>query len=288
MGRAVVGVDGWDDVTGALLAVTEAVGAPSLDLAVDPGWAIGLFLAQLRVAAFVMAAPSLAMAVPRPARLAFALAVGTALSSTVEVPAVPELVAHAVVNVGVGALLGWLVGIVFHTFASAGGIVDISASTSIAAVIDPSRGEQGALFNRLFQMVGLTAFHVSGGLTLLVSMLGWSTRAVPLDGRMDPDPGLADLAVRELGTMMVLAVELAAPVVAALFIVELVFGLAARFAPTANVFMLSLPVRVGLAMMLSLTCFAMFPAFTDAMLLHTRQTAIDVLNGIGVDQVPTG
>lgn len=254
----------------------------NLDLAVDPGWAIGLFLAQLRAAVFVVAAPQLGQAVPAMGRWAFAVAIGTAMTSSVAETTVGGLLAYALVNVVVGGLLGWGLGILFHTFAAAGGLADISAATSIASVIDPTRGEQGAVFSRMFSVVGLTLFHIAGGLTLLVTVLAWSIEAVPLDGQLSLSPGIADVLIDQVGTMMILAVELAAPIMAALFLVEMVLGLAARFAPTANVFLLGMPVKVGMAMMLSLTVFAMFPAFTDAIVTTTKDTAIDLLNGIGV------
>ena len=46
----------------------------------------------------------------------------------------------------------WATGLLFHAFAIAGGLTDLSAATSIAAVVDPTRGEQGAVFNRLFSI----------------------------------------------------------------------------------------------------------------------------------------
>ena len=253
-----------------------------LDLAIDPGWVLGLLLAQLRVAVFVITSPQLGRAAGRSARWAFAVAVGFALATPVAVTTTGALLGHALVNVLVGGLMGWGLGLLFHTFAVAGGIADISATTSIAAVLDPTLGEQGAVFSRLFTMTGLTLFNVGGGLTLLVTLLGSSVAAIPLDGRIRPSPGLVDVVLEDIGTLMVLGLELAAPIAAALFLVEVVLGRAARFAPTANVFILGMPVKVGLAMLLAVTCFAMFPGFVDAIGLATRDTAIELLNGLGV------
>lgn len=254
----------------------------NLDLAIDPGWAMGLLLAQLRIAAFTLAAPQLGRAVPTPGRLAFVLAMGLALTSPVDVSSVPQLIGFGVVNAAIGALLGYVVGVLFHLFAIAGSMADLSAATSIASVLDPTRGEQGAVFSRIFQITGLTLFHVAGGLTLLVSTLGWSIRAVPLDGQMRLSSGLATLVMELVGTLMISGFELAVPIVAALFMIELTLGLASRFAPTANVFMLGMPVKVGVAMLVSLTSLAMFPQFVTALVDSTRDTVVDVLNGVGV------
>lgn len=253
---------------------------------VDPAWAIGLFLAQLRVAMFTVAAAPLGAAVPGPGRIAFIVAIGFGLTHPVEAPTVGALLGYAVVNAALGAILGYLAGLLFHLFAVAGSIADMTAATSIASVIDPTRGEQGAVFARFFQVAGLTLFHVAGGLTLLVTALGWSVRAVPLDGAMRLSPGVGSLAIEGVGTLMVAGFELAIPIVAALFMIELVLGLAARFAPTANVFILGLPIKVGVAMVVSVVSIAMFPQFMTGLVDTSRDTVIDLLNGIGVPVAP--
>lgn len=254
----------------------------TLDLVIDPGWALGLVLAQVRVAMFTVAAPQLGAAITTPGRMAFVLAGGFAMSSPVSMGSTGELLAHAVVNAAVGAMLGFVVGLLFHLFAVAGSLADLSAATSVAAVLDPTRGEQGAVFSRIFQITGLTLFHVAGGMALLVSTLAWSVQAVPLDGRLQVQAGVATVVLELIGTMMVSGFELAVPIVAALFLIELTLGLAARFAPTANVFLLGMPVKVGVAMLVSLTALAMFPQFVAGVIDTSRDAVVDVLNGVGM------
>lgn len=254
----------------------------NLDLAIDPSWAIGLLLAQIRVAMFTVAAPQLGAAITSPGRMAFVIATGFAMTGPVTATTTADLIAFAVVNAAVGIVLGFVVGLLFHLFAVAGALADLSAATSIASVLDPTRGEQGAVFSRLFQVTGLTLFHVAGGMALLVSSLAWSVRAVPLDGQLDLDPGIGSIVLELVGTLMVAGFELAVPIVAALFLIELTLGLAARFAPTANVFLLGMPVKVGVAMLVSLTALAMFPQFVAGMIDSSRDAVVDVLNGMGV------
>lgn len=255
----------------------------NLDLALDPGWAIGLLLAQLRVAAFVVAAPQVGSAVPLPGRLAFTLAMGLALTSPVAVvPDVPGLIALGLVNAVVGGTLGFIVGVAFQLFAVAGSLVDVTAATSIATVFDPTRGEQGAVFSRLFNIAGLTLFYVAGGLALLVGTLGWSLRAVPLDGSLALQPGISTVVLDLVQMLMVAGFELALPVLGALFLIEIVLGLASRFAPTANVFLLGMPAKVGVAMVVSITSVALFPAFMAGLLDTTERAVFDVLDAMVV------
>lgn len=255
----------------------------NLDLAIDPGWAVGLLLAQVRVAAFVVTAPQLGSAVPGPGRLAFVVAMSLALTSPVaQVPDVPGLIALGVVNAVVGGALGFVVGVTFQLFAVAGSLIDVTAATSIATVFDPTRGEQGAVFARLFSIAGLTLFHVAGGLALLVGTLGWSLRAVPLDGALELQPGMSTIVLDLVQMLMVAGFELALPVLGALFLIEVVLGIASRFAPTANVFLLGMPAKVGVAMVVSVTSVALFPAFMTGLLDTTERAVFDMLDAMVV------
>jgi flagellar biosynthetic protein FliR len=255
----------------------------NLDLAVDANWVLGLLLATTRVGAFVVAAPQLGSAIPTSAKLGFTVAIGWFLVGPVggEVT-LARLIGLAAVNAGVGVLLGWLLGVLFHMFAVAGSLIDVSAGTSIGAVLDPTRGDQGAVFSRFFQIAGLALFHALGGLALLVSVLAWSTRAVPLDGVATFTPAVADAAGGLVSRLMVAGTEVAMPVLAVLMMTELVLALAARFAPTANVFLLGLPAKTLLAITMAGMSVALFPEAVDGLLQLSRQTAIEVLNGIGV------
>lgn len=255
----------------------------ALELAIDANWVMGLLLATTRVGAFAVASPQLGSVIPTPAKLALAASLGFFLTTgiTGEVT-IARLVGLVVVNATVGVAMGWLLGVLFHMFAVAGTMIDASAGTSIASIIDPTRGEQGAVFSRLFQVGGLALFYALGGLGLLVSTVVWSVRAVPLGGSANLDGGaLATAATTLTGRLMVAGLEVALPVLGVLLLAELVLGLAARFAPTANVFLLGLPAKVFLALSVAGMSVALFPEAVEGLMDLSRQTAVEVLNGFG-------
>lgn len=252
-----------------------------LQLAVDPAWAAGLLLSVTRVAAFVVASPLLARAVAVPARMALALALGTFLASPVETPlTLAGLLGAATVNAATGFALGWLTGLVVHLFPVAGGLVDVVSGLAVAQVFDPTRGEQGSLFNRAFALTGATLFLVVGGLELVVRGLALSVEVIALDGALAPTPALADLALRRTTGLMVAGLELALPVVSALFLVEVVLGIASRFAPQANVFLLGLPVKLFVALSTASLALLLFPEAVGGALDVAGEAFRDTLAGL--------
>lgn len=253
-----------------------------LNLSLDAAWAAGFVLSMTRVAAFVIAALPLARAIPMPGRLAVSVAVGLFLATPVQEPlTLASLLAAGATNALVGVVLGHLTTMILHAFGMAGGFIDTISGLSVAAVLDPTRGEQGALFSRLFHLAALTMFFATSGLELLVRGLALSVEAVRLDGSLNASPGaLLDVAVGQLSQLMLIGAELALPVLAGLFLVELVLGLASRFAPQANVLLLGLPAKVLLTLMMSGVVLALFPEALDGVLALGRDSVIDTLRGL--------
>jgi flagellar biosynthesis protein FliR len=250
-------------------------------LAIDSGWALGLVLALTRVAGFAIASPLLRV-VPLPGRLAVALALGLFLAAPPQVePTMTFLLSAAALNAGIGVALGYLSGLVMHLFPVAGSVIDMTSGLAAAAIFDPARGEQGAVFTRLFSVLATAMFYAAGGLAILVRGLDLSVRAIPLDGAIAPNAGLVSLAARGTGRLFLAGVELAIPVLAALFVTELVLGIASRFAPQANIFLVGLPAKIFVALVMSSLSLLLFPETMDGAMRSIADTMTAVLRGLG-------
>jgi flagellar biosynthesis protein FliR len=263
-------------------------GVVTLDLPIDAAWAVGLMLAIIRVGSFVVTSPIIGKTIGAPARLAFTVAIGTALSypipATLEVPG---LIGAAVVNAVIGGVLGFLSGMIIHLFGVAGGIVDFVSGLSVATVFDPLSGQQGAVFQRLFHLTAVALFLVSGGLSLIVGALFASVRVLPLDGGLAPTALLSETVMTLVSTLFRAGVELVLPVIGVLLMLELALGLAARFSPQANILMLGLPMKILAAITVVGAAFVLFP---DAM-LDVQRTFGDAseaaLRGLGATSSTT-
>ncbi len=253
-----------------------------MELALDPAWTAGLVLAILRTTGFVLSSPIFPAGIPVVARVGVAIGLGlfwaTPFAGSLSIGG---LVGAAVVNIGVGVILGHLTLIVFSIFPMAGGLIDVTSGMGIAAVLDPNQGIQAALFNRLFTMAALAMFMLIGGDAMLIHGIGLSMEMIPLDGTLDFSVGLLPFVMTGLQTMMVAAAELALPTVAALFMTEVVLGLASRFAPTANVFVLGLPLRLLLTLSTVGVTLSMFPGATRGAMRLMREAIVAGLRGMG-------
>jgi flagellar biosynthesis protein FliR len=253
-----------------------------VELPVDAGWAVGMMLGLIRVAAFAVASPIIGRAVPMTGRVAFTFAVGFAVTQpVVGIVEVGDLLAAGTVNAVVGAAMGYVSGLIVHLFNTAGGVIDIFSGLAVATVFDPMQGDQGGVFARMFNLVAITMFLVGGGMMLLVGGLVGSVRLLPLDAALSPQPGLTGLVVDLVSQLVRVGVELALPVIGVLLMLELTLGIASRFAPQANVFLLGLPAKIMTAITVVGASWVLFPDAVAAMEETMGRSMHAVLRGLG-------
>ncbi|QAY60062.1 type III secretion protein [Microbacterium protaetiae] len=236
---------------------------------VDFAWLEATMLAAVRVTAFLFISPPFSHgAVPARIKGMLGIGLGLAVSGTVA-PGyrsldVAPFLGTLVVQLVIGALLGFLVLLCFSAVQTAGGLIDVFGGFQISQIFDPQAQINGAQFTRLFQMTALTMLFVSGGYQLIIAGLARSFTAVPLGGTFDV-ANAAHLLVAGLSQMFLAAVQIAGPLLVVLFLADVALGLVTRGAPALNAFALGMPVKVLLALVLGGSVFAALPGIVDAL-----------------------
>jgi len=253
-----------------------------LDVPFDTAWIVGFILASSRMAAFAVVSPFLGRGIAMPARIAFTVAVALAATTPVSgLIEIGDLVAAMLINLTIGGVLGYLTGLIINLYSVAGGVVDISSGLAVSAVFDPMQGDQSGAYSRLFHLTAVTLFVTAGGLALLVGGLIGSTRLLPVTAGLSVHPGLGGEVVTLTALVVRRGVELALPAIGVLMLIELALGIAARFAPQANVFLLGLPAKLLTSLTVVGSSWALFPDAMRNVESTVERTFDVVLAGLG-------
>lgn len=246
-----------------------------MDLAIDMPWLMQLMLAAVRVTVFLVIAPPFSYR-GFPARVKAMLGVGLALAIAPQFTAPVEWDAAAFITALVlevlgGALLGFLVMIVFAAVQSAGNLIDLFGGFQLAQAFDPLTAVNGAQFTRLFQLLALVLLFTTGGHQLIIAGLARSFVAVPPGAAFDLADPVA-LAVTATGQLLLAAVQIAGPLVIVLFLADVGLGLLTRVAPALNAFALGFPLKILITFTLVTVVVVALPqvvaALTDDALAH--------------------
>jgi type III secretion protein T len=157
-------------------------------------------------------------------------------------------------EVVIGFVLGYLVFWMFWAVQAAGTYIDNQRGTAIASSIDPLQGHEASPMGLLFSQAFVTYFFALGGFLVVLGLLYASYTQWPIDqllpiGRDASFPALM-LEILDRGTM--LAILLSAPVVVIMFLAEFALAMISRFAPQIQVFILAMPIKSAIAMLILL------------------------------------
>jgi len=215
----------------------------------------------LRIGGLVMVAPLLGTrAVPRRVKGMLALALGFAMAPLAgpppPLPGVDPLTVLLVAReVLIGVAMGFVLRLAFEAGALAGEFIAQGTGLAFAVLADPMRGTNSGVVGQWFYLCFALLFLSMNGHLLLVELLADSWRAVPLGADWTPDA--ASLAAIPIfaGRMFAVGLQIALPVVLAMLVVNLAFGVMSRAAPALNPIQLGLPASLllGLFLMMLLT-----------------------------------
>ncbi len=251
-----------------------------MNISVDFAWLEAALLAVVRATAFIVIAPPFSYnAIPLRIKGMLALGLGLAMSSRVspgyEVSETGPFVTSLVLEVVTGAVLGFLVYLVFAAIQSAGSLIDLFGGFSVAQAFDPQSMVNGAQFTRLFQMTVLALLFASDGYQLIIGGLARSFDAIPLGGGLDLSQP-AQAMTGAVTQLFVAAAQIAGPLLVILFLADAGLGLLTRVAPALNAFALGFPLKI----MLTLALGGLIVTSLGPIVVSLVATAMDELTGV--------
>ena len=218
----------------------------------------GLFLASLRIGAFLIASPFFGgSSVPLQVRIIMAVLLGVAVVTTVEVP---DWQAFAGLNglqvilteLAIGISSGLILTIWFSAALLAGEKIASSAGLGFAAQIDPDSGGQTPVVSKTFSLFLTVIFLSWNGHLLVLRAVADSYTYLPV-GAMPAFPVLIQSGIAAAGSMFFAATIIMLPLTAFLMAINLVIGVITRSAPQLNLFSFGFPISmIGIFVLLYL------------------------------------
>ncbi len=223
-----------------------------------PDLAFGFMLVLCRVSAAVMVLPGFGESeVPIVLRIGLAVGVTLLIFPAVEsiMPSSGGAVLHdlAIIGseLGCGLLLGWLARLMALSLPIAGQIISTLIGLSSVLQPDPELGSQTTGVSRVLALAVPVLILSSGLYALPIGALAGSYRLVPPGTLLSVGDAAQSIAIATEGCFS-LALRLAAPLILAGFVWQVLLGLLAKLVPSLQVYSLSLPGQVLGGLLLAL------------------------------------
>lgn len=147
----------------------------------------------------------------------------------------------------VGLVIGFVVTLVFAVFQIAGDFIDVQAGFSFATMVDPVNGAHTSVAARFHQILIGLLFFATNAHHVVITGLADSFKLVPV-GSMSMNPLVANGMLDIFATLFSVALRIASPVVAAVFLADVALAIMCRAVPQMNVIIAGMPLKLGVGL----------------------------------------
>lgn len=162
-----------------------------------------------------------------------------------------ELVGIVYKELLIGVVIGFILAIPFWAVEGIGFFIDNQRGSTMASSLNPLTGTQTSPLGILLGQAAIVLFISTGGFQILLNFLYTSYVLWPIDEfypQLDLDKAV--YFIQQMDHLMMMIIVLASPAIITMFLSEFCFALANRFAQQLNVFVLSMPVKSAVALII--------------------------------------
>jgi flagellar biosynthetic protein FliR len=150
-------------------------------------------------------------------------------------------------ELAIGLLLGTVVAWVLEAVAFAGTLMDTQMGFSFVQFLDPATSQSSSVSGSLMMQVAALLIFVTGLHHQMILALVDSYRVAPMGHGL---PLQAMGLVTLIGQLLAKGFQLAFPVLAVLFLLDLLLGISGKFMPQLQLLQLSFPLKIALGMVI--------------------------------------
>lgn len=174
----------------------------------------------------------------------------------------------------VGMVIGFVAAVVLSAVQLAGQILDLNMGLSMVNLLDPMTNTQMPVVGNFLYVLSILIFFTINGHHMLLQALMDSYALVPI-GKAVMTPTLAESVVKMGSSLFLIGFKIAAPVLAALFLTTVALGVLNRAVPQMNVFVIGMPVQLGVGVFMLMVVLPLFVSFLH---LLFRGMSVDIMS----------
>lgn len=220
------------------------------------GKILGFILVMSRLGAFFAVAPVFSWkSIPRRILIGITVLIGILFASVLPTPQIDGqiLLVKAILMIATeviyGAALGYVCTLLFAVVRLSARIAEREMGLSMSNIINPLSGESAQALSIMMEMVFILLFLNANGHHILLVTVSKSYEGFPM-GTMPEISVLLKSILESSAMMLMLGLKMSAPILASFLCMMVILAVMARVAPEANILFLSLPLRVGLGLLM--------------------------------------
>jgi flagellar biosynthetic protein FliR len=159
-----------------------------------------------------------------------------------------------------GLALGLIGAVLFATIKFSGRFIERQMGMALAQVMDPLTGERAQPLSSLFEMIFIIIFLSANGHHMFLFIISRSYEAFPA-GSIPTMAVLSEGVIKAGSAMFIAGLKIAAPMLAAFILLLIVLAVLARVVPEMNILFISLPMRIGMGLLMTVIFLPFISSF---------------------------
>ncbi|MDP8237470.1 MAG: flagellar biosynthetic protein FliR [Candidatus Hatepunaea meridiana] len=190
-----------------------------------------------------------------------------------------ELLLGIAREVFIGLIIGFGAKLIFEAFNMAGSFVGRQMGLAIANVMDPTSQNQMPILSQFWMLVMIMFFLVANGHYLLIETIFKNFVLIPLGGG-EFTPAAGQTIIKGGSMAFDIALRLAAPGMVFLLLVDVTIALTARVMPQMNIFLVTLPLKIGAGIFVLIFSLDIFQILFDSVLNDLSDFISAIVNSL--------
>lgn len=157
----------------------------------------------------------------------------------------------------VGLIIGFISYAFFSAFYVMGQIIDMKIGFGMVNVVDPQNKSQVPLMGNFYYILAFLMLLSIDGHHNIISALMDSYNFIPI-GSFKYTQETMDILINTLAQSFELGFKLSTPIIAVIFLTDIVLGIISKTIPQMNVFVVGMPLKVMIGMLIVLVSMPIF------------------------------
>lgn len=175
--------------------------------------------------------------------LAVLMALNMDAPETVEFHTLGAFAVGIVIELFIGAVLGFITQLFLSTMLVSGDLMDTQSGLGMAKIYDASAGVQMPLYGSIMTYMFIMYFFATNAHLYYIQIFKLSFEAIPV-GLDTINPNIGWIIVEYFGTVLMLAIKLALPIIVSQFILELAMGVLMKAVPQIQVMVVNIQLKL--------------------------------------------
>lgn len=243
------------------------------------GFLTAALLILVRVSGMMVFVPPFAsQAIPTRIKIGLSLALTLVIAPIAASSSAPlQLDLETILGeLSVGLLLGVCLNLLQEALSFAGFLLNLEFSFSLVNVLDPGTNIESPLMGQMTQLIFLLVLFAGGLYQVVIAALLRTMVVVP-PGQARFDAMVGPSIVNMFGGILLAGVQLASPVIAATFLVQLATALVGRLSPSLPVMIVGIPLKTLTGYVVLIASLGLWPRFIESRFSALLDAAMHLL-----------